>query len=160
MNTTIRHEHEEYVTAAGRDFRCLFRREIDGGYRVTCRRCWRSAKPSTRHAPTSVRRSRPGSPRTTAGYRLTCPGIGSPIRPGTPRICRPASRRRSVSRKNDAPYRSGVRASPGAFWRVWRDAAFWGLHRASRYPDQADRLAARLRPRGSFAPRGGFGCSW
>ena len=36
MNNKIVHEHEEIVTAAGRDYRCLFRREVDRGYRVTC----------------------------------------------------------------------------------------------------------------------------
>jgi len=36
MNTKVIHEHEEIITAAGRDYRCLFRREVDSGYRVTC----------------------------------------------------------------------------------------------------------------------------
>jgi predicted RNase H-like HicB family nuclease len=36
MNTKITHEHEEIITAAGRGYRCLFRREVDNGYRVTC----------------------------------------------------------------------------------------------------------------------------
>jgi predicted RNase H-like HicB family nuclease len=36
MNTKTIHEHEEIVTAAGNSYRCLFRREVDSGYRVTC----------------------------------------------------------------------------------------------------------------------------
>ena len=36
LNTKTVHEHEEIITAAGREYRCLFRREIDHGYRVTC----------------------------------------------------------------------------------------------------------------------------
>ena len=36
MNTRTIHEHEEIITAAGREYRCLFRREVDSGYRVTC----------------------------------------------------------------------------------------------------------------------------
>jgi predicted RNase H-like HicB family nuclease len=36
MNTKTVHEHEEIITAAGRGYRCLFRREVDNGYRVTC----------------------------------------------------------------------------------------------------------------------------
>jgi predicted RNase H-like HicB family nuclease len=36
MNTKTIHEHEEIVTAAGHSYRCLFRREVDSGYRVTC----------------------------------------------------------------------------------------------------------------------------
>ena len=36
MNTKAHHQHEEDIIMAGRDYRCLFRREIDGGYRVTC----------------------------------------------------------------------------------------------------------------------------
>jgi predicted RNase H-like HicB family nuclease len=36
MNTKTAHEHEEIVTAAGHSYRCLFRREVDSGYRVTC----------------------------------------------------------------------------------------------------------------------------
>jgi predicted RNase H-like HicB family nuclease len=36
MRTKTHHEHEEIITAAGRDFRCLFRREVDRGYGVTC----------------------------------------------------------------------------------------------------------------------------
>jgi predicted RNase H-like HicB family nuclease len=35
MKTKTHREHEEIITTTGRDFRCLFRREIDG-YRVTC----------------------------------------------------------------------------------------------------------------------------
>ena len=35
MNTKA-HQHEEIITAAGREYRCLFRREVDRGYRVTC----------------------------------------------------------------------------------------------------------------------------
>ena len=36
MNTKTIHEHEENVTVAGREYQCLFRREVDSGYRVTC----------------------------------------------------------------------------------------------------------------------------
>jgi predicted RNase H-like HicB family nuclease len=36
MNTKTHHQHEEDIAVAGRDYRCLFRREIDNGYRVTC----------------------------------------------------------------------------------------------------------------------------
>ena len=36
MNTRSHHQHEETITAAGREYRCLFRREVDSGYRVTC----------------------------------------------------------------------------------------------------------------------------
>ncbi len=36
MNTKTIHEHEEIITTAGREYRCLFRREVDSGYRVTC----------------------------------------------------------------------------------------------------------------------------
>jgi predicted RNase H-like HicB family nuclease len=36
MNTKTIHEHEEIVTAASNGYRCLFRREVDSGYRVTC----------------------------------------------------------------------------------------------------------------------------
>ena len=36
MNTKTHHQHEEIITAAGREYRCLFRREVDSGYRVTC----------------------------------------------------------------------------------------------------------------------------
>jgi predicted RNase H-like HicB family nuclease len=36
MNTRNHHQHEETLTAAGREYRCLFRREVDSGYRVTC----------------------------------------------------------------------------------------------------------------------------
>jgi predicted RNase H-like HicB family nuclease len=36
MNTRSYHQHEETITAAGREYRCLFRREVDSGYRVTC----------------------------------------------------------------------------------------------------------------------------
>ena len=36
MNTRTHHQHEEIITVAGRDYRCLFRREVDSGYRVTC----------------------------------------------------------------------------------------------------------------------------
>ena len=32
----IAHEHEETITAAGTEYRCLFRRCPDGGYLVTC----------------------------------------------------------------------------------------------------------------------------
>jgi predicted RNase H-like HicB family nuclease len=36
MNTGTHHQHEEDIAIAGRDYRCLFRREVDSGYRVTC----------------------------------------------------------------------------------------------------------------------------
>ena len=36
MNTRAHHQHEETLTAAGHEYRCLFRREVDSGYRVTC----------------------------------------------------------------------------------------------------------------------------
>jgi predicted RNase H-like HicB family nuclease len=36
MNTRTHHQHEENIAVAGRDYRCLFRREVDSGYRVTC----------------------------------------------------------------------------------------------------------------------------
>ena len=36
MNPRIHHQHEETLTAAGREYQCLFRREVDSGYRVTC----------------------------------------------------------------------------------------------------------------------------
>jgi predicted RNase H-like HicB family nuclease len=36
MNTRTQHQHEEDIAVAGRDYRCLFRREVDSGYRVTC----------------------------------------------------------------------------------------------------------------------------
>ena len=36
MNPRTHHQHEEIIIAAGREYRCLFRREIDSGYRVTC----------------------------------------------------------------------------------------------------------------------------
>jgi len=36
MNTKTIHEHEEIITAAGHEYRCLFRREVNSGYRVTC----------------------------------------------------------------------------------------------------------------------------
>ena len=36
MNTRTHYQHEEIITIAGCDYRCLFRREIDSGYRVTC----------------------------------------------------------------------------------------------------------------------------
>ncbi len=36
MNNKIAHEHEEIITAAGREYRCLFRREVDSSFRVTC----------------------------------------------------------------------------------------------------------------------------
>ena len=36
MNPRTHHQHEEILTAAGREYRCLFRREVDSGYRVTC----------------------------------------------------------------------------------------------------------------------------
>lgn len=31
-----RHEHEEVLSAGGRDWLCLFRRDAEGGYLVTC----------------------------------------------------------------------------------------------------------------------------
>jgi predicted RNase H-like HicB family nuclease len=36
MNQEIYHQHEENVVVASREYRCLFRREVDSGYRVTC----------------------------------------------------------------------------------------------------------------------------
>ena len=36
MNTKTHYQHEEDIVVAGRDYRCLFRREVDSGYRVTC----------------------------------------------------------------------------------------------------------------------------
>ena len=36
MNPRTHHQHEEILTAAGREYQCLFRREVDSGYRVTC----------------------------------------------------------------------------------------------------------------------------
>ena len=36
MNPRTHHQHEEDIAVAGRDYRCLFRREVDSGYRVTC----------------------------------------------------------------------------------------------------------------------------
>ena len=36
MNQKTHHQHEEDITVAGRAYRCLFRREVDSGYRVTC----------------------------------------------------------------------------------------------------------------------------
>ena len=36
MNPRTQHQHEEILTAAGREYQCLFRREVDSGYRVTC----------------------------------------------------------------------------------------------------------------------------
>ena len=36
MDPTTHHQHEEIIIAAGREYRCLFRREVDSGYRVTC----------------------------------------------------------------------------------------------------------------------------
>jgi predicted RNase H-like HicB family nuclease len=36
MNPRTHHQHEEDIAAAGRNYRCLFRREVDSGYRVTC----------------------------------------------------------------------------------------------------------------------------
>lgn len=36
MDPRTSHPHEEIVIAAGREYRCLFRREVDSGYRVTC----------------------------------------------------------------------------------------------------------------------------
>jgi predicted RNase H-like HicB family nuclease len=36
MNTGAYHQHEEDIAVAGHEYRCLFRREVDSGYRVTC----------------------------------------------------------------------------------------------------------------------------
>jgi predicted RNase H-like HicB family nuclease len=36
MNPKPIHEHEKIITAAGQEYRCRFRREVDSGYRVTC----------------------------------------------------------------------------------------------------------------------------
>ena len=36
MNPRTHHQHEENIAVAGRDYPCLFRREVDSGYRVTC----------------------------------------------------------------------------------------------------------------------------
>jgi predicted RNase H-like HicB family nuclease len=36
MNQKNHRQHEETLTAAGHEYQCLFRREIDSGYRVTC----------------------------------------------------------------------------------------------------------------------------
>jgi predicted RNase H-like HicB family nuclease len=36
MDQEIHHQHKENIVVAGRDYRCLFRREVDSGYRVTC----------------------------------------------------------------------------------------------------------------------------
>ena len=36
MNPRPHHQHEENIAVAGREYRCLFRREVDSGYRVTC----------------------------------------------------------------------------------------------------------------------------
>ncbi len=36
MNTRTHHQHKEDIAVAGRAYRCLFRREVDSGYRVTC----------------------------------------------------------------------------------------------------------------------------
>ena len=36
MNLKIHHQHEKTLTAAGREYRCLFRREFDSSYRATC----------------------------------------------------------------------------------------------------------------------------
>jgi predicted RNase H-like HicB family nuclease len=36
MRTTARQEHEEFITAEGREFLCLFARDASGGYVVTC----------------------------------------------------------------------------------------------------------------------------
>jgi predicted RNase H-like HicB family nuclease len=36
MNTKTQHQHEEDIAVAGRAYRCLFRREVDSGYRLTC----------------------------------------------------------------------------------------------------------------------------
>ena len=36
MNPQTHHQHEEIIVTAGREYQCLFRREVDSGYRVTC----------------------------------------------------------------------------------------------------------------------------
>jgi predicted RNase H-like HicB family nuclease len=36
MNPKPIHEHEKIITAAGQEYQCRFRREVDSGYRVTC----------------------------------------------------------------------------------------------------------------------------
>jgi predicted RNase H-like HicB family nuclease len=36
MNPRTQHQHEEVIAVSGRNYRCLFRREVDSGYRVTC----------------------------------------------------------------------------------------------------------------------------
>jgi predicted RNase H-like HicB family nuclease len=36
MNAKAHQEHEEFVTADGRDFLCRFERDAAGGYVVTC----------------------------------------------------------------------------------------------------------------------------
>jgi predicted RNase H-like HicB family nuclease len=36
MNIETHHQHEENVVVAGREYRCLFHRQVDRGYRVTC----------------------------------------------------------------------------------------------------------------------------
>jgi len=36
MNPRPHHQHEDDLIVAGREYRCLFRREVDNGYRVTC----------------------------------------------------------------------------------------------------------------------------
>jgi predicted RNase H-like HicB family nuclease len=36
MNIKTHHQHEEDIAVAGREYRCLFRREVDSSYRVTC----------------------------------------------------------------------------------------------------------------------------
>ena len=36
MNPRPQHQHEETITVTGREYRCLFRREVDSDYRVTC----------------------------------------------------------------------------------------------------------------------------
>jgi predicted RNase H-like HicB family nuclease len=35
MNPRTHHQHEEGIAVAGREYQCLFRREIDNGYCVT-----------------------------------------------------------------------------------------------------------------------------
>jgi predicted RNase H-like HicB family nuclease len=36
MNPRTHYQHEEDIAVAGRNYRCLFRREVDSSYRVTC----------------------------------------------------------------------------------------------------------------------------
>jgi hypothetical protein len=63
MNPRTHHQHEEILTAAGREYKCLFRREVDSGYRVTCAELppvLAFARRSMKRAPMPARRSRHG----------------------------------------------------------------------------------------------------